>query len=216
MDLEKIFLLDEDIKKYVATQKDNLIFLLRIGSSLHKEEFTIKSDIDYILILDTLHPDFINQFPNRISPALDKLKKNENNSFFYWRVELKSYEEHPIIISIYTLDKFLKYTRERHGNKIYILNEHLFLLGNKNLLEKYKRIYTPNIQTAISDLETLKNPKYRIKFLWAWRSVALLKNNVWLHNKKEIKEYVNINYNNYIEDYKYLENELSKLIKEKN
>lgn len=213
---QQINKLDSEILKELKNTK--LLFLFRIGSSLHKNKFNKESDVDYIAVVESLNINFINNLPNKISPNLTLKTTAENLNFFFWRVDLKPLEEHKVNIIFYTIDKFMSYLEQRSGAKIYLINEHKLLFGDKPLITKFKRLYTPNKETAINDLKVLKDEKYNngtAKFLWSWRSVALLKSNcsLWLKNKEEIEEYVNKEYTGKIKEKEFLTKELEHLLK---
>lgn len=198
--------LDELDKQMAAIfSKMNPKFFLRIGSSLHEEEFTEKSDIDYFAVLNCINVNDINNIPGMISPKLNSKKLRAVRLYhFYWRVTLEDKEGHPVIVSMYTTPRFMEYAKQRHGNKMYILNEHKLLLGDEKEMELLKSTYKPNKETIKSDFYALGNPKYRHKFLWAWRSVCLAEENRWLKNKQEIREWVNAHYPEKLNDFDFL------------
>lgn len=172
-------------------------FVIRAGSSLHPEVFKEDSDIDYFVVADVIPLDLINKFPSKISPDLRKEELGEELRYFYWRINLKPIGKHPVNVIFYTWKKFMEHVEQRSGPKMYLLDEHKLLEGDKDKIEYLKENYKPNIDTAKSDLSTLANRKYdkgNEKFLWQWRSVCLLKEGRWLKNKQQIIEWVNKKY----------------------
>ena len=182
------------ITERVAAEGLVLRVFCRAGSSLHPDGFTESSDIDYFVVVDKFSPSFVNGFPDRVSPLLDEGRVGRFLHSFYWKVSLQRVGLHDIHIHIYTKSLFELYCQRRSGPKMYLLNEHRFLGGEDTFLERLRAEYPPSIETAKSDLNALHNPKYHHRFLWAWRSVCLLKEQRWLRNKAEITEWVAENY----------------------
>lgn len=187
-------------------------WLFRIGSSLNPEWMRSKSDIDYLAVMDVLEKEFVRNFPGRTSPELPA-KAPLRNVNFYWRMTVGTFRGHPVNVTIYTTLKFLRYCEERSPPKMYLLHEHLLLSGLQTKLEALKARCKPDRETALQDLRTLRNPKYAAMWPWAWRSVAVLREDRWLRNKVEIVEWVAQRYPNHpVTDKKFLEMELSALV----
>lgn len=167
---------------------------VRAGSSLHPDDFSTNSDIDYFLVVDNLYPAFVNGLQDRITPELSVARVGEVLHSFYWKVGLTPIGGHEVNLHIYTTSLFRKYCRERSGPKMYLLNEHRFIGGREEFLPSLAKEYPPSIDTAISDYKALLNKKYLHRFLWAWRSVCLLKEGLWLRNKAEINDWVSKHY----------------------
>ena len=188
------------------------LVLLRAGSSLHPEQFGIYSDIDYFLILEELKVELVNNWPDKISPNLDVKRLGDTLHSFYWKVTLKEWAGHPINIHIYTKKTFEKYCESRSGPKMYLLNEHLVIYGGGEWISSLRDKYKPNLLTAESDLKALVNPKYKHRFLWAWRSVCLLETGLWLKNKKSITHWVDNRYPKKLDNKDFLHNTLLELV----
>jgi len=188
-------------------------WLLRIGSSIHEDWFREESDVDYLLVLDDVSRQFIDEFPGRTSPSLPA-KVSEHNSNFYWRLEAGTIDRHRISVTIYSTLKFLEYCNARSPPKVYILHEHLLLLGSAEELETLRLACPPNRDTAIQDLQTLQNPRYEAIWPWGWRSVSIAQGGAWLKNKAAIEAYVEKNYPGRLHDKAFLIKTLTRLINE--
>lgn len=188
-------------------------WLLRIGSSIHADWFRAESDVDYLLVLDDVSRTFVDEFPGRTSPPLPA-KVSAHNSNFYWRLEAGAIDKHRVSVTIYSTMKFLEYCNARSPPKVYILNEHLLLLGSADDLEALRLACPPNRDTAIQDLQTLQNPRYKDIWSWGWRSVSILQGGPWLKNKAEVEAYVEKNYPGRLHDKPFLIKTLTRLIEQ--
>jgi hypothetical protein len=187
---EKIAERDELLKLYCK----DVEWLLRIGSSLHPEWFKEESDIDYMIVLPVLTEGFVLNFPLRISPELSVsgVKKSDN---FFWRIECAPILAHRVTVTCYTTARFLRYVEDRSPPKMYVLHENLLLAGNGAALDDLRDEFPPDSRTARQDRAGLVDPKYHHRFLWAWRSVCVCRENGrWLRNKREIAQWVHEHY----------------------
>ena len=99
---------------------------------------------------ETIKDEIFNEI-ERLDLRLSSTLRKTKTLFFFLSVFffLKTNFKKNTNIIFYTVNKFLSYLEKRSGAKIYLLNEHLLLMGNKKAIEKYKQLYPANKETEV-------------------------------------------------------------------
>lgn len=199
-------LVDFTVRRYCETW--GVVFAFRCGSSLHPEEFTSSSDVDFIIVVSSIRRDFLRRFPGRAGLFTSETVLHDP---FWLRSSIA--KSHPVQVVVYSEKTFRRLCRRREPKQMYLLNDHLLLVGDAEEVSRLRERFPPNWRTIHADFLMLRKMWYdRVfrreflvgyefpRFLWAWRSVILAREGVFLTSKAPIRRWVAEHYPGKIDD----------------